>query len=73
MIKQCTKERDDSILLSKNLGYQSQLLFTYTNYTVQCGMPQQTNAATNSFYQLNQDSTTNTGFTTNADEYFQPT
>jgi len=30
MIKQCTKEQDDSIFLSKNLGYQSQLLFTHT-------------------------------------------
>jgi hypothetical protein len=47
MITQCTKERDESILLSKKLGYQNQLLFTHTNYILQWGMLQWTNATRN--------------------------
>jgi len=35
--------------LSKKLGYQSQLLFTHTNYILQWGMLQWTNTTRNSF------------------------
>ena len=37
------------------------------------GMVQRRNATTNSFYKLNQDATTNTDATTNAEEYYRPT
>ena len=36
-------------------------------------MIQRTNTTTNSFYQQNQDATTNTDATTNAKEYYRPT
>jgi len=36
-------------------------------------MLKRTNATTNSFYQQNQDATTNTDATTNAEEYYRPT
>jgi hypothetical protein len=52
----------------------------YTNQPdrIQWGMLQQTmlqrkNAKTNRFYQQNQDATTNTVATTNAEEYYRPT
>jgi len=67
MIKQCTKEREDSILLSKNLGYQSQLPFKNTNYILQWGMLQRT-VFINKIRILQQTQI----FTTNAEEYFQP-